>query len=232
MLTYSKRNPPSECYVYAYLRQSDSNIAKAGTPYYIGKGIKGRAWVFHDTKIPVPMDKSNIVILEHNLTELGAFAIERRMIRWYGKIIDGSGILRNRVDGGCGGGMAGKFNGMWGRTHSDDVKAKLALGPVLHLKGKTYKEIHGEEKAKFLKEDRSKKVKQFYQKNPERRKGKNNSNAKTYQFIDPLGTEHIVQGQLKVFCKVHRLDIGSVINCAKGRRTSYKGWTINILQKE
>lgn len=38
-------------YVYAYLRKHDSKIAKAGTPYYIGKGRDGRAYKKH-RKIP------------------------------------------------------------------------------------------------------------------------------------------------------------------------------------
>jgi len=226
MLTYSKRNPPSGYYVYAYLRNTDSDIAKAGTPYYIGKGIRVRAWNFHDTRIPIPKDNSNIVILEHNLTELGAFAIERRMIRWYGKIIDGTGILRNRVDGGCGGGMPGKLNGMWGRTHTQEVKDKLAATAIKNLAGKTYEDLHGIERATQLKKDRSIKLKEYLQKNPEKRQGKNNSNSKKYKFIDPSEKIHIVEGNLKSFCKQNSLDTGIVIACVKGRRASYKGWTI------
>lgn len=87
-------------YVYAYLRE------KNGTPYYIGMGSKRRAFDKHvrSNKSDIrPRDKSRIVFLEKNLTLVGAIALERRYIRWYGRLDLRTGILLNLTDGGEGG---------------------------------------------------------------------------------------------------------------------------------
>lgn len=132
-------------YVYAYLRNKDSATAKAGTPYYIGKGSKNR--IIEKHKIAIPTDLSLIVILENNLTELGAFAIERRMIQWYGRTNNKTGILRNKTDGG---------EGTSGYKHTDESIEKIRVASV----GRSFPKFNEERKSHLRKLNTGKKLSQ------------------------------------------------------------------------
>jgi hypothetical protein len=108
-------------YVYAYLRND-------GTPYYIGKGSGKRSHSKNHT-INLPDDKTKIIIMESILTEIGAFALERFYIRWYGRKNINTGILRNLTDGGEGGS---------GLCFSISHRQKISDS----LTGRTFSKIH------------------------------------------------------------------------------------------
>lgn len=138
MYIYSSSNPPPGFYIYAYLREDFS-------PYYIGKGQGKRAWSKQHS-IHLPKD-SLILIMECNLSEIGAFALERRYIRWYGRKDLCNGILRNITDGG---------DGTSGFNHSQQTRDKMRKPKSETAKSSMRKPKSPEHRAKIAEANRRK----------------------------------------------------------------------------
>ena len=101
---------PNRFYTYAYLR-------KDRTPYYIGKGEGNRAYYKSKGEVKPPKDKSRIIFLKQNLLEEKAFKHEIYMIAVFGRKDLGTGILRNRTNGG---------DGASGFIHSQETRKKMS----------------------------------------------------------------------------------------------------------
>jgi hypothetical protein len=82
-------------YVYSYLREDYS-------PYYIGKGSGNRAYTKGPKEVKPPKDRSRVKIIKESLTEEESFDVEKLYILVFGRIDLGTGILRNKTDGGDG----------------------------------------------------------------------------------------------------------------------------------
>lgn len=144
MNIYSRKNPPTGFYIYAYLREN-------GTPYYIGKGLGGRAWKSHKP-IRLPKNKKNIIIMEKDLTEVGSLALERFYIKWYGRKDLNSGILRNMTDGGDGSTNIIPWNKSIPRTDkekkniSNSLKGKSPWNKGIPCSEKTKSKLKGQKR--------------------------------------------------------------------------------------
>jgi hypothetical protein len=101
-------------YTYAYLR-------KDRTPYYIGKGTGYRIYDKSRKEFKPPKDKSRIIFLKQNLTEEEAFRHEKYMIAVFGRKYLGTGILRNKTNGG---------EGSSGCIASEETKRKISQANI------------------------------------------------------------------------------------------------------
>lgn len=179
-------------YVYAYFR-------KDGTPYYIGKGQYRRAWTKHKY-VKKPKDESLIQIVENNLTEIGALALERRLIRWYGRKDNSTGILRNMTDGG---------DGVTGLKHTVEARQKMSEW----RSGRKRPPLTNEHKEKLRK--------------PRPGQGQKLAAkfAHTWRITFPDQHEEVVTN-LQAFCRTNNLAAGNLYKTLKGTIKQHKGYSL------
>jgi len=190
-------------YTYAYLRED-------GTPYYIGKGKNERIDNPLHNSINLP-PKERRLFLKQNLTEEEAFKHEIYMIAVFGRKDLGTGILRNKTNGG---------EGASGAVRSDDFKKKISIAQ----KGKKLSE---ETKNKISKAHKGnqywlgKKLTEQHKRNCAKSKYGNKWNCKTFSITFDTGETIIVNG-LAQFCRENGYCSGTLVAVSKGRRKRHK----------
>jgi hypothetical protein len=249
----------NDYYVYLYLRSCDSSCAPRLSPYYVGKGRNKRAFSFHRT-IPRPRDKQFIVFAEENLTEAEAFALEKYYIALYGRIDNGTGILRNLTDGGEGSSgfkhspatcallsklkqgtkiseeqkkQISQFH--TGKKKSEETKRKISEGQ----KGKI---ISQETRQKISAARKGRKLSDEHRRNiAEAGKGRHPTDetrtklvrAKAkylYELTAPEGFTVTAIGLGQV-AKQYNLQRRALYAVAVGTRSHHKGWKVRIIEK-
>ncbi len=235
--------PQLNCfYVYFYLR-------KDGTPYYVGKGKDGRAYQKHEIKIPSERDR--IVFVGINMSEEEAFALEIDQIAFYGRKDLGTGVLRNKTDGG---------EGCSGHRHSEQTKQRLReastgeRNPMFGRRGPASpaygKPLSAEAREKLRESNAGKpKSEEHRRKLSESKKGKSwgshttdakqkiskghkgkklseeqkNKLRKPIYLIHPDGQEEWFPSVMGAASK-HNLNKGHIASICRGERKSHKGF--------
>ena len=187
----------NEYYTYAYLREDR-------TPYYIGKGTGDRIYSTNK-RIKPPKDKSRIIYLKQNLTEAEAFRHEIYMIDVFGRIDLGTGILRNRTNGGEG-----------TSNPSDETRRKIIESNKSRIVSEETKRKMSES-SKNPSEETRRKISEANKGSTrsEETRRKMSESGKVKIFSEEHKRKLSESGKVKIFSEEHRKKIGSVTKGTK-----------------
>jgi hypothetical protein len=137
-------------YVYEHIRKDTNEVFYVGigsdNKFYRAFSTDGRNHLWEEV---VEDTDYEIKIIERDIDWETACRIEKTLIKKYGRIYFGDGILTNLTEGGEG----------FKKPHSEETKLKISKT----TKGKTYEERYGEEKARELKDLRQQKQKEIWE---------------------------------------------------------------------
>jgi hypothetical protein len=231
-----RKNHGRVFYVYAYLRSKDSEHGKRLTPYYIGKGKDKRAYSSYKRSALPPKDKGFIVFIQEGLTEQEALSLEKFCISVYGRIDNGTGILRNLTDGGDGLSgfiipeetkrkisVANKGKTL-GRKLSDETKRKISNAMAGKNNPRWNKPVSAETRTKMSQ------AKDGFKPSQEAIKKMVIANARyLYEITDPNGEIYATEN-LADFARQYGLTIQHLRNTITGRQRQHKGWKARIIE--
>jgi hypothetical protein len=231
---------PYKFYTYAYLREDR-------TPYYIGKGKGRRLYKKGKGEVGKPTDKSRIIYLKQNITEDEAIKHEIYMIAVFGRKDLGTGILRNKTNGGDGvSGMIGKPPWNKGKkgcfneetlmkmrksiksAWTEDLKMKMSIQKKgIPIPEERKKRISLAHIGKTVSEETKQKLRGYGLKY-------------FYEITSPEG-EIYTTNNLNHFCKLNGLDTAAMQRVCFGKQKSHTpkrkdrvpntiGWTVRILE--
>ncbi len=231
---------PNGFYTYAYLREDR-------TPYYIGKGKGRRLYKKGKGEVGKPTDKSRIIFLKQNITEEEAIKHEIYMIAVFGRKDLGTGILRNKTNGGDGvSGMIGKSpwnKGKKGCFNEETIK-KIREANKNAWTEELKKKMSDMKRGIPIPEERKKRIsiahigKTISEKT--KQKLREHNVKYLYEITSPKG-EIYTTDNLNYFCKSNGLDTAAMQRVCFGKQKSHTpkrkdrtpgsvGWTVRKLE--
>lgn len=152
------------------------------------------------------------------------YRAERELIATYDTFNTGY----NTTLGGVGGPILhGASNGMWGKTHTAEVRARLAASARERYTGKTYEQRHGTELASTLRQKRSEDMTRIRQSRSGVGAANPNFNPEVLTFQHTLGLEFT--GTRQDFHITHGVPRSQISNLLSGVQKSAKGWTVTLV---
>lgn len=195
-----------EYYTYAYLRED-------GTPYYIGKGKKHRAFDRKKHSVFVP-SRDRILFLKQNLTEEQSINHEIYMISIFGRKDLGTGILHNKTNGG---------DGCSGYNHTEEHKKYIKQKQLKRWSTEEQKnKIRGKNNPFYGKSHSEKTKQKIIEHHKQYFVASNNPNSKIWKLTYE-NSEFCIVDCLRVWCKSNGYNYHSVLNVHNKKSKNHRG---------